>query len=145
MPESETDCLSLVVADSIRPERNGKLIFVGVYTQVKLREKTKPGPLFVFATIRTAKGPHEVGVLVTDVSANKQMRLVGQQFESSGHDAVGQMTIEVEDFEFPNSGSYIFNLLIDNEPVGEHLAVVEFPEEAPAQPARKVRKKRTPS
>jgi hypothetical protein len=129
MAKAKPECLSLLVADSIRQERNGKLFLIGVYTNVKLTEKPNPGSLFIHAILRSIpQGSHELSISVIDLKNEKQMITNGPPFDSPSPKNLIPLAIEIEDFSFPSSGSYVFQLLLDDKPLGEHIVSITFPE-----------------
>jgi hypothetical protein len=129
MAKTKPECLSLLVADSIRQERNGKVLLVGVYTNVKLTERPNPGSIFIHAILRSIpKGSHELGISVIDLKNEKQMITEGPDFDSPGPQTLIPLAIEVSEFSFPSSGSYVFQLMLDDKPLGEHIVTIAFPE-----------------
>ncbi len=128
-PEKKPQCLSILVADSVRQERNGKLLIVGVYTRVKLKERPEPGSLHVFTIVRSIPvGTHDIAIKIIDQTSKKVMITEGPSIEVAAPNELRQMGIEIRDFSFPSSGSYKFQLLIDGNAVGEHIVNIEFPQ-----------------
>jgi len=121
-------CLSLVVADEVRHERNGKLLVVGAYTDVTLTRAAEPAPLTIWATITgVPAGDHDIEIAVYDLGGKKKMRPGKDIFQSPGEGTVGHVFILLEEFKFPTSGTYIFRILLDDQRIGEQVVRLEFP------------------
>src|SRR3954453_10367660 len=128
MPKLIPKVNSIIVADEIRQETNGKWIIVGYYTDVKLEKRPSPRSLFIHAAItRLKKGKHEVSLVLRSLTEKKMLRLTGDKFDSPGPDEIIMYVAELVDFSFPYTGAYRFEINVNGEKRGETFVSVSFP------------------
>lgn len=142
--------VSIVVADDLRQEANGKYLIVGSYLDVRLDyvPELEKRPIFVVSTITGfPEGRHSLRLKITDLNGMRTFEATPDEFESTGEDAVGLFIQEIKDFYFPSIGSYRFSILLGDEELGALTINVWFPTSKVAaedvdQPQVKATKKR---
>lgn len=123
---------SLIVADDIRREDNGKLIVIGLYTHVSLEEppdEENPPGIKVMANVAgLSAGSHDFEIEVIDVDGEQKIASGPESVVSESANNVHKVILDMVDFYFPTSGRYLFNLLVNGEKIAEHVAIVHFPQ-----------------
>lgn len=123
-------CLSLIVCDEVRREVNGKFLVVGMYTDVDFEAQPDDRQITVVASfVGVPTGEHDIELLVADYAAKKSFKTGERKFLSEGENKICLLILEIEDFDFPSSGTYSFTALIDEDPVGSLPITVNFPSE----------------
>lgn len=127
--------VSIVVADDIRQETNGKYLIVGSYLEVRLDyvPEQERRSIFVVSTITgVPAGRHSIRLRIADLNGKRTFEPGPDYYESTGEDAIGFLIQELKDFYFPTVGSYRFSLLLEEEELGALTINVWFPTPAVA-------------
>lgn len=120
---------SIIVADEIRQETNGKWLIVGYYTDVKLDKPPAKRSLFVHAAIEdVSPGEHEVSIVVRNFARKKRLKIEGDKFTIPTTENLILYVAELEEFTFPSAGLFSFEIHVDGTKLGETYVNLSFPE-----------------
>lgn len=120
---------SLLIADSIREEKNGKILFVGVYADVALDEKPEPADAYVFMSLEDMTvGTHSLEIKIIDRTLKRAAGGPPMEIHVEDEDETQIQIVQLPNFHFPSSGVYAVIVEIDQIQVGMTEFRLTFPE-----------------
>ena len=125
---------SLIVCDDIRQENNGKLLFIGVYTETITIPSKARFPLFlplsIFMQLDDANSAGKAGKFQIFPPDQKQA-MIETVFETNSDGTSPVVIMKFREFVFPVEGNYRIRVQLEGRTVYETpLAVGRLPDQA---------------
>ncbi len=131
-PEKLT-CLSILICDDIyRDERTKKLVIVGTFSTINVRQfPSRHHKMRILFTLTNGHGTYDLKLSIRRARDEKALVEISGQAKLMNPLQIADIDIEINDLVIPEPGKYWVSLDADGEPLASRPFIVE---EVPMQP-----------
>ena len=129
--------LSMSLCDQvIRDQQTHKLSLINLFNELRAKHFPCTHPrLYVYVCLTNGRGNCEGTLALVDIDANRTIARLSGPITFRSPLQVVEMSFELNALAFPRAGTYRFEFLCDNEPVGARdLHATVAPDAAPHNP-----------
>lgn len=128
MPE----VLTFFLADDVRREADGKVSAIGMYFNVHLTNIETSGSstkTFFVTVTEVPEGTHSLVFRAIHSRYKMAMDTESASFESRNEKDILTLLIKLDEFQFPASGTYRLELLIDGQQCAQQVVQIRYDDE----------------